>query len=156
MAQRKLSDAIRTASAVNLKYSAELLNLGRDYLRAFTEALTEGQETREPETRPPEAKRPPLLLAGKAGEIANAAFAINNPGGLKGTVTLTVMGEFADTEVSVEPESLTLDETAGETIVRILAKIGGKTTPGTDYTGTLLIRELNHPVTAFVVRKLPD
>ena len=155
MAEIKLSDAIRSASAVNLKYSAELLNLGREYVRAFTAALTAGQDVREPETRAPDQSRPPLLLAGKAGEIANAAFAINNPRSLKGTVTLDVTGDFADTTVTVEPESLRLEDAGGEIIVRILAKIGRNAVPGTDYTGTLLIREMNHPVTGFVVRKLP-
>lgn len=151
MVERKLSETIRSASAVNLKYSAELLNLGREYVRAFTSAISEGETTREPEPR-----RPPLLLAGKAGETANAAFAIGNSGNLKGTVTLTVEGDFADTKVTVDPERLSLDSGGGEVIVRILAKIGRKAEAGQDYTGTVLIPEMDHRLTDFVVRKLPD
>lgn len=150
MADRKLSETIRSASAVNLKYSAELLNLGRKYVRDFTSALSEVQPDREPEPR-----RPPLLLAGKAGETANAAFAIGNPGSLKGTVTLSVTGDFADTKVTVEPERLSFDEGADEVVVRILARIGRKTEPGTDYAGTVLIPEMDHRVTDFVLRRLP-
>ena len=152
MAERKLSETIRSASAVNLKYSAELLNLGREYVRAFTSALSDVQDAvREPETR-----RPPLLLAGKAGETANAAFAVGNRGNLKGTVTLTVTGDFSDTKVTVEPERLALDDGADEVIVRILAKVGRKTETGRDFTGTVLIPELDRRLTDFVVRRLPD
>ena len=151
MVERKLSETIRSASAVNLKYSAELLNLGREYVRAFTSAVSEGQEAREPE-----ARRPPLLLAGKAGETANAAFAIGNRGNVKGTVTLVVSGDFSDTKVTVDPERLSLEDGSGEVIVRVLAKIGRKTEAGKDYTGTVLIPEMDHRLTDFVVRKLPD
>ncbi|MGA0616151.1 hypothetical protein [Paracoccus sp. KR1-242] len=151
MADRKLSETIRGASAVNLKYSAELLNLGREYVRAFTSALTEGNGAPEPETQ-----RPPLLLAGRTGETANAAFAIGNRGAMKGTVTVSVSGDFADTKVSVEPERLALDNAAEEIIVRILARIGPKTESGKDYIGTVLIPEMDHRLTDFVLRKLPD
>lgn len=153
MADRKLSDTIRSASSVNLKYSAELLNLGREYVRAFSSALTDGlpqsDEGRE------ETRRAPLLLAGQEGEMANAAFTINNPGSLKGTVTLAVTGDFADTKVTVTPERLALDEATGETVVRILAKIGKKTEIGRDYTGTVMFPEMDYRLTDFVVRKLP-
>lgn len=153
MADRKLSDTIRSASAVNLKFSAELLNLGREYVRAFSSALTEGfPETREGRE---EARRAPLLLAGAEGETANAAFTINNPGTLKGTVTLAVTGDFADSKVTVTPERLALDEQTGETVVRILAKIGKKAEVCKDYTGTVLFPEMDYRLTDFVVRKLP-
>lgn len=153
MADRKLSDTIRSASAVNLKYSAELLNLGREYVRAFSSALSDGL----PETGggAEEPRHVPLLLAGTEGETANAAFTINNSGNLKGTVTLSVMGDFADTKVTVTPERLALDEATGETVVRILAKIGKKTEVGRDYTGTVLFPEMDYRLTDFVVRKLP-
>lgn len=154
MAERTLSGAIRNASAVNLKYSADLLNLGRDYVRAFTAALSE--EAAQPDAGGA-APRPPLLLAGRAGETANAAFAIGNNGKLKGTLTLSVLGDFGDSKVSVEPERLAFDEAGGEgeITVRILAKIGRKTEAGADATGSVVIPELDHKVTDFVVRKLP-
>jgi hypothetical protein len=152
MADKKLTDTVRNASAVNLKYSAELLNLGRSYVRAFSFALTDGQTVKEPDG----VKRPPLLLAGKAGETANAAFSISNPGTIKGTVTLAVTGEFADTKVSVEPERLTFDDATDEIVVRVLAKIGRKTATGVDYAGTVLFPEMDYRVTDFVLRKLPS
>lgn len=153
MADRKLSETIRSASAVNLKYSAELLNLGRQYVRAFSSALSDGLPQTAEDSETP--RRAPLLLAGQEGETANAAFTINNPGTLKGTVTLSVIGDFADTRVTVTPEVLSLDDATGETVVRILAKIGKKTEAGTDYTGTVLFPEMDYRLIDFVVRKLP-
>ncbi len=152
MADKKLTDTVRNTSAVNLQYSAELLNLGRSYVRAFSSALTDGATTQEPE----DVKRPPLLLAGKVGETANAAFSISNPGKIKGTVTLAVTGEFSDTKVSVEPERVTFDDAEDEIVVRVLAKIGRKTTTGVDYAGTVLFPEMDYRVTDFVLRKLPS
>lgn len=153
MAERTLSGAVRSVSAVNLKYSAELLNLGRDYVRAFTAALTDAA-AQDGGGAP--TQRPPLLLAGKAGETANAAFAIGNSGKLSGTVTLSVMGDFGDTKVTVEPEQLAFGAAEGDIIVRILARIGRKAEVGKDYTGSVVIPEMDHKVTDFVVRKLPD
>lgn len=151
MAEKKLSDTIRNTSAVNLKFSAELLNLGREYVRAFSSALTDGQ----PEPEQKEERRPPLLIAGKAGETANAAFAITNPGTMKGTVTLAVSGDFSDTKVTVDPERLSFDGGEDEIVVRVLAKIGRKTAMGQDYTGTVMFPEMDFRVTDFVIRKLP-
>lgn len=151
MADRKLSNTIRGASAVNLRYSAELLNLARDYVRDFADAVTAPARD-EPDTP---RSRPTLLLAGRAGEVANAAFALNGSGKIKGVVTLKVEGEFADSEVRVEPERLSFDE-EGEKIVRILARIGKEMPSGTDYPGAVVIPEFDHRITGFVLRKLGD
>jgi hypothetical protein len=153
MAERKLSDTIRSASAVNLKYSAELLNLGREYVRAFSSAVSDGLPLTGGQSE--EVRRPPLLLAGQEGEMANAAFTIKNSRNLKGTVTLLVTGDFSDTRVTVSPERLVLDETTGEIVIRVLAKIGKKTEVGRDYTGTVMFPEMDYRLTDFVVRKLP-
>ena len=150
MADRKLSQTIRNASAVNLKYSADLLNLGRDYVRAFSAALTNPESGGKPEPA-----RAPLLLAGRTGETANAAFAISNSGKISGTVTLQLTGDFADTQISVDPERISFDEDKSDRVVRILAVIGSKTEVGRDYAGTILIPELDHRITHIVLRKLP-
>jgi len=153
MADRKLSSTIRTASAVNLRYSADLLNLGRDYIKAFSAALLEpGQEPSDKDA--PVAARAPLLLAGHAGETANAAFSLKGNSNLVGTVALEVTGDFGDSKVTLQPSSIEFD---GETeqIVRILAKIGRKMPPETDHVGTVTIKQPNHLVTNFVLRKLP-
>jgi hypothetical protein len=150
MADRKLSQTIRNASAVNLKFSADLLNLGRDYVRAFSAALT------NPDSAPkPEPVRAPLLLAGRSGDTANAAFAISNSGKISGTVTLQVTGDFGDTQIRVDPERVSFDDDTSDRVVRIIAVIGSKTEVGRDYAGTVLIPELDHRITHIVLRKLP-
>lgn len=150
MADHKLSSTIRNASAVNLKFSADLLNLGRDYVRAFSAALT----TVEPQSKP-ELSRAPLLLAGRTGDTANAAFAISNSGKINGTVTLQLTGAFADTQISVDPERISFDDDKSDRVVRILAVIGPDTEVGRDYAGTVMIPELDHRITNIVLRKLP-
>lgn len=149
---RKFSNTIRSASAVNLKYSAELLNLARDYVRAFGTAIAAPEPDEESKATP---SRAPLLLAGRAGETANAAFALSSSGKLSGTVTLQVTGSFEDSVVTVEPERLSFTED-GEKIVRILAKIGKKMPAENDFIGSVIIPELDHRITNFVLRKLGD
>lgn len=153
MADRKLSETIRSATSVNLKYSADLLNLGREYVRAFTSALTEGASQ---DAATQDTARPPLLLAGKSGEIVNAAFAINNPGTMKGTVTLAVTGDFGDTKLGVDPERLSFDDGTDEVVVRILGTVGKKTPEGKDHPGSVIFPELDYRVMDFVLRKLPS
>lgn len=152
MPDHRLSNTVRNASAVNLKYSADLLNLARDYVRAFSAALTTpGEET---ETKAP-TRGAPLLLAGRAGETANAAFALSSSGKLTGTVTLQVTGSFEDSEVRVEPDRISFAE-EGDKIVRILAKVGKKMPANTDFAGAVIISELDHRITQFILRKLGD
>lgn len=152
MAEQKLSKTIRAASAVNLRYSADLLNLGRDYLKAFSTALTQpdDQETATPE---PSTARPPLLLAGHAGETAHAAFAINGTANMDSDLIFRIDGDFADSKLSVEPKRIPagLD---GQQIVRISGKIGPKTETDKDYVGGVIIEGVEHRVTDFVLRKM--
>jgi len=154
MADQKLSNTIRNASAVDLRYSADLLNLGRDYVKAFAAALTQPDEARADDSASQEPARPPLLLAGRAGETANAAFALNASSKMDGTITLQINGDFGDSKVSVDPDTLSLED-GGEKIVRIIAKVGRKTPADTDLVGEVVIPELNHRVTGFVLRRLP-
>jgi hypothetical protein len=154
MSGNKLSDTIRNASTVNMRYTARLLNLGREYVKAFSDALVAGASDAE---NGGSGKKPgaPLLLAGRTGETANAAFSVSGGASLPSTLTLKVNGEFGDTKVWVEPETLSLQEGKAE-ITRILARIGKKTEPNTDFAGEVVIAEMNRKVTDFVLRKLPD
>jgi hypothetical protein len=154
MSGNKLSDTIRNASTVNMRYTARLLNLGREYVKAFSDALTAGAGDAENGS---ESKKPgaPLLLAGRTGETANAAFTVSGGSNLPSTLTLKVNGEFGDTKVWVEPDTLSLQDGKAE-ITRILASIGRKTEAAKDFGGEVVIAELNRKVTDFVLRKLPD
>jgi hypothetical protein len=154
MSGNKLSDTIRSASTVNLRYSAKLLNLGREYVKAFTDALAAGA-TDVAENGDGKKPGAPLLLAGKSGETANAAFSVRGGPNLPATLTLKVTGEFGDTKVWTEPAQLSLVDGKAE-ITRIMAKIGKGTEAEMDFSGSVMIAELDRKVTDFVLRKLPD
>jgi hypothetical protein len=152
MSNNKLSDAVRNASSVNLRYTASLVSLAREYVKALSDAITQGvSDTDEDEGKHSGA---PLLLAGKVGETANAAFTVSGGANLPEMLTLSARGDFSDTKVWVEPSLLSLRDGSAP-IVRIMGKIGRKTETGKDYPGEVVIEELNRKVTDFVLRRLP-
>lgn len=164
----RFSDILKNATEINLRYSASLLNLSKDYIKAFSGAITQkeasdgddsgdqddDQAKTKTETKT-ETKRIPLIVAGRKGEKTNAAFAVNNTSQMEGTVTLRAVGEFADSNIKIEPETLSLKNGEGA-IIRILATIGKKLSVEEDYRGTVVIPELGLQVAEFVVRRLPD
>jgi hypothetical protein len=152
MSNNKLSDAVRNASSVNLRYTASLVSLAREYVKALSDAITQGASDTEDDQEKPSGA--PLLLAGKMGETANAAFTVSGGANLPETLTLSTQGDFSDTKVWVEPSSLSL-RNGTQPIVRIMAKIGRKTEAGKDYPGEVVIEEMNRKVTDFVLRRLP-
>ena len=99
---KRLSDTIRTASAVNLRYSADLLNLAKRYVKDFSDALMADAEAETGPNREGFVRRPTLLVAGRTGELANAAFALTSSAGMTGTVSLKTVGDFADSKVRVK------------------------------------------------------
>jgi hypothetical protein len=170
MKNSRLSDIIKGATEVNMRYSATLLNLSKDYLKAFSEALSEDRQTvdkPEGEPQPPQeqpksapekeatAARSLLLLAGRKGEKANAAFAVNNTSQMSGSVNLEVVGDFPGCKVVTDPEVLSLKNGEG-CIIRILADIGARTPVDTDHPGSVVIPELGITIADFVIRRLPD
>lgn len=169
MPNKKFGDLIKSAAEVNLRFSADMLNLSKDYVKAFSQAVTSNvgsvdeddnvPETRtESETEPkndPRAAQSLLIVAGRKGESANAAFAVNNTSQMSGTVTLGIKGEFSNSVVTVEPDTLTLKNGEG-CIIRILAKIGNKMPVDEDFRGTVIINELGMQLSEFIVRRLPD
>jgi hypothetical protein len=168
MSNLRLGDIIKSATEVNLRYSASALNLSKDYLKAFARAVTnesppEGPDDQEeaaagpePGPRPSsETRRAPLIVAGRTGDTANAAFAVNNTSQMSGTVTLQAVGDFAGTKVTVDPETLTLKNGEGA-IIRILAAIGKQTPVDVDHPGIVVIPELGLQIAEFMVRRLPD
>lgn len=159
MSENRLSDIIKNATAVNLRYSADLLNLSKDYFKAFTEALIQKDDdkvaTDAPQDSKPEPKRIPLVVAGAKGETAHAAFAVTNTSNMEGTVTMKVRGEFAGAKVRVEPERLSLKNGEGA-IIRILATIGDQVPVNEKHPGVVVVPELGMQVAEFVVCRLPD
>ena len=157
MENRKLSDLVKGAVKVNLSYSASLLNLSKDYIKAMGEALTTNTGSDKPESSATASPtRIPLIVAGRAGDIANATFALHNTSGVKGSISLQIQGEFEGTKIELDPNSkLELDINANA-LVRILAKITDKTPINQDMPGVVIIPELGLRVAEFVVRRLED
>lgn len=156
MSNQRLSDIIKHTTEVNLRYSANLLNLSKDYLKAFGQAVVESEQDQDQGDGVKATPRPTqLLVAGTQGEVVKSAFAINNTSALAGTATLKVMGDFGDSEVSVEPDTLTL-KTGESAIVRIVARIGAQTPVEAQQPGAVIVNELGISVAEFVVCRLPD
>lgn len=170
MNDQKISDIIKGAAEINLRYSASLLNLSKEYLSEFTKVVRDREENTEADdsevktatgteknTVPAQSTQNPglLLLAGRKGEIANAAFAVNNTSQMSGSVSLQLKGDFANCHVTTEPENLTLKNGEG-CIIRIIAKIGSKMPVDADHTGSVVIPELGLTIADFIIRRLPD
>lgn len=154
MDNTKLSDLVKSAVKVNLNYSASLLTLSKDYIKAMSEALT-NPTAAQPDSDDAAPVRIPLIIAGRAGDLANATFAVHNTSGVRGSISLQIQGEFEGVELSVDPAKLDLEIGANE-LVRILASITSKAPVGKDIAGVVMIPELGLRVAEFVVRRLAD
>jgi hypothetical protein len=153
----RITDLIRNAVELNLRYTSTLLHLSKDYLRDINGIIATqtrgraGNGGAQPTTGPA-----PLQLAGRRGETANAAFPLNNTTGRDMQVNLVVQGEFGAGQVRLEPASLQLakDEQA---IVRIFATIDEKMPVGQDRVGAIAAPGASSQAIGFIVRRrLPD
>jgi hypothetical protein len=154
----RVSDLVKGALELNLRYTSTLLNLSRDYLRDANAVLTNGSQPGPAENgnRPGVSGiRPPLLIVGRVGETGNGAFAINNPSDHEMSVHLMVHGELDDHSVSIDPARLTL-KPRESAIVRILAKIDESLPVNCDHVGSVVAPGLTNQGVPFIVRRLPD
>jgi hypothetical protein len=156
----RVTDLLKGAVELNLRYTSTLLHLSKDYLKDANIVLTRGPApTPAPTTIGSDAAaaaaRAPLLVVGRAGDTGNGAFAINNPSDREMNVHLVVQGELDEPTVSVEPARLTLK--AGEgAIVRILARINDRLAVDHDFIGSVVAPGLTNQGVPFIVRRLPD
>ncbi len=151
----KLTDLLKGALELNLRYTSTLLHLSRDYLKDANEVVRREPAAPAPPAEPAPAQRPPLLVAGRAGELANGAFAINNPTDKEMNVHLVVQGELGEPHVRVDPERITLQPGAGA-IVRVLAAIDARLPVDRDHVGSVVAPGLSSQGVPFIVRRLPD
>lgn len=150
----RITDLIRNAVELNLRYTSTLLHLSKDYLKDINGIIA--TQTRGGNGGAQPAPGPaPLLLAGRRGETANAAFPLNNTTGRDMQVSLVVQGEFDAGQIKLEPASLQLakDEQA---IVRIFATIDEKMPVGQDRVGAVAAPGASSQAIRFIVRRLPD
>lgn len=149
----RVTDLVKGALELNLRYTSTLLHLSKDYLKDANEVLKREPAAPAPPPDAPPAQRPPLLVVGRAGELANGAFAINNPTEREIDVHLVVQGELDERHVRVDPARLKLK--AGESaIVRILASIDDKMPVDRDHVGTVVAPGLSNQGVPFIVRRL--
>ncbi|HZD52536.1 MAG TPA: hypothetical protein VE175_05775 [Woeseiaceae bacterium] len=156
----RLTDMARGATEVNLRYTASLLNLSRDYLRALGDTLMnpdaeEGSAAAKHESARGRRGTVALIIAGRRGEIGNAAFSISNVSGKEGSVSVVCRGEFGKASVWPDPERLVLGN-GDEAILRVLAKFDDSIPVDEDLRGNVYLPELDKEVAEFVVRRLPD
>lgn len=152
----RVTELLKGAVELNLRYTSTLLHLSKDYLKDANAVLTRDPPAPAPTTPDaPAPPRPPLLIVGRSGEVANGAFAINNPGEREMQVHLVVQGEVDERHVRVEPNRFTLK--AGEgAIVRILASIDDKLPAEQDLPGAVVAPGLSNQSVPFIVRRLAD
>jgi hypothetical protein len=152
----RVTDLLKSAVELNLRYTSTLLHLSKDYLKDANVVLTRPpQPAPAPGDGEPSAARPPLLVVGRSGDLANAAFAINNPSDREMNVHLLVQGELDERTVSLDPARLTLAPHAGA-IVRILARIDDKLPADRDHVGSVVAPGLTSQGVPFIVRRLGD
>lgn len=153
----KISNLVKNAVKVNLNYSASLLTLSKEYIKAITDALAGAGENQpdKPSSSTSATTRIPLIVAGRAGESANATFALHNTSGIRGSISLQIQGEFDGATLEVDPPKLDFEVDANE-MVRILAKITAKAPVEKDMVGVVIVPELGLRVAEFVVRRLAD
>jgi hypothetical protein len=159
----RVTDLLKGAVELNLRYTSTLLHLSKDYLKDANDVLKRGPAPEpaaetvpvdgEPDAAP--AARAPLLVVGRAGEVGNGAFAINNPSEREINVHLVVQGELDERVVSVEPARLVLKPGEGA-IVRVLARIDDKLPIDRDHLGAVVAPGLTSQGVPFIVRRLPD
>jgi hypothetical protein len=154
----RVSDLVKGAIELNLRYTSTLLHLSKDYLKDANVVLTRGPQPSpagKAEAGAMPESRPPLLIVGRAGETGNGAFAINNPRDHEMNVHLIVQGELDERVVKVDPAQLTLQprETA---IVRILAHIDENLPVDRDHVGSVVAPGLTNQGVPFIVRRLRD
>jgi hypothetical protein len=152
----RVTDLLKSAVELNLRYTSTLLHLSKDYLKDANVVLTRDPPAPAPATTDaPVAQRAPLLVVGRSGDVANGAFAINNPGEREMQVHLVVQGEVDERHVRVEPSRFSLK--AGEgVIVRILATIDNTLPSEQDLPGAVVAPGLSNQSVPFIVRRLAD
>ena len=151
----RVTDLIKGAVELNLRYTSTLLHLSKDYLKDAGTVFTRDEAPAPPPAAPGPPPRAPLLLAGRSGDTANAAFAINNPGDKEMNVHLLAQGELGDERVQLDPVRFTLKAGAA-TIVRILVAIDDKLQAERDYNGSVVAPGLSSQGVPFIVRRLAD
>lgn len=156
---------LKEAVDLNLRYGSSLLQLSKGYVLDAAEVLGVGGVA--PAAPAPAASsaaapapaavraapRAPLLVAGRSGDLANAAFAINNPGSQPIQGQLLVQGELGADRVQLDPARFSLQPGQG-LIVRIVVPIDDHLQAEHDHLGAVVVPGLSAEAVPFIVRRL--
>ena len=167
----RVAKLLKGAVDLNLRYGSSLLNLSKGYVLDAAEVLSRaGAATGAAATSPapaaapapapaaaPAASKPalraPLLVAGRSGDLANAAFAINNPGSQPIQGQLLVQGDLGADRVQLDPVRFSLQPGQG-LIVRIVVPIDDRLQAELDHLGAVVVPGLSAEAVPFIVRRL--
>jgi len=178
METERLSEALKGAADLSVRYYAGLLKLSTDYLQSLAtlvsaagvgiaepaaaahaaqtaasgQTAATGQPAAAGQAAPP---RPPLLLAGRAGEDATAAFLIENTLADRVMARVAVQGSGLAARALAQPEVVSLGP-GEQCVVQLRVRVDGTIEPGRDHFGELSVPELASRSIPFVVRRLPD
>lgn len=157
MMRDKLVGVFKEAAEINLRYSAVVLRLAREYVKEFDGVLrgTEASEKPETDGNPPQnnEQRSPLLLAAAAGKEATAAFVLNNTSAAELPVKLVVEAEMAAATPEIEPTAFTIPGNQSA-VAQLKLRIDPRLDLGRDYRGVVLAPSLSAEPIDFVVRRL--
>jgi hypothetical protein len=162
----RVVELLKGAVDLNLRYGSSLLQLSKGYVLDAAEVLSRtgsaaaapaAQATSAaPAATPAATKSParaPLLVAGRSGDLANAAFAINNPGSQPVQGQLLVQGELGAERVRLDPAHFSLQPGQG-LIVRIVVPIDDQLRAEHDHLGAVVVPGLSAEAVPFIVRRL--
>lgn len=160
MIRDRVIDLIKSATEVNLRYSAITLKLAREYIKEFDGVVrnrvagrADPADADAPPAAPPEP-RPPILLVGQAGSEASGAFMLSNGADADLTVNLVVQGDLGPVRAELVPATLVIAP-GDNAVVQLKVAISSEMEPGRDYAGAVVAPGLSAQAVEFIARRLP-
>ncbi|HET9640764.1 MAG TPA: hypothetical protein VFP12_16335 [Allosphingosinicella sp.] len=160
MVKDRIIDIIKSATEVNLRYSAVTLKLAREYIKEFDGLVRDKVAGIDPDRpigetgAPAPERRPPILLVGVAGTQATGAFVLNNTAEADLNVALVLQGDLGPARAELVPATFVIAPGASA-VVQLKVTIAEAMEVGRDYGGAVIAPGLSAPAIEFVVRRLP-
>jgi hypothetical protein len=154
----RLKDIAREAALLNIKYYSHIVDLSRDYLASLREMVGDtasGSPGRaEVSAAAGSPVSPPLILAGRTGETAEAVFSVSNQLNRQVGADVLVAGDLPLDKIRTEPQGKMLDP-GEECIFRLSCVMDESLEIGRDRHGIVSVPGLARRSIPIVVRRLP-
>ena len=157
MVRDRMIEAIKGAAEVNLRYSAIVLKLAKEYVKELDGVVRNDAApvaNGADQSVATSERRPPILLVGQAGSEATGAFILNNTADTELNVGLVVQGELGPLEVTLDPARFVIAP-GDSAVVQIRAKLNESMEIGRDHAGAVIAPGLAAQPITFVARRLP-